>query len=176
MIRRILLFLALLFVAFFVYRRYDRPAADTLLSKIRNLSFSSTPTYTTSITDPTTGETTIISPSTGSTDEASWFDSLIQKINDTLTDKTTWSVDERLVRTILTSETLEKTIQVPGLSGEVIISDQPIETLPKIPLPNTQPNNNSTTHNPITQKPSIKKTTLNPEEIAEAEAIARMFE
>lgn len=176
MIRRILLFLALLFVAFFAYRRYDRPAADTLLSKIRNLSFSSTPTYTTSITDPTTGETNIISPSTGSTDEASWFNNLIQKINDTLTDKTTWSVDERLVRTILTSENLANTVQVPGISGEVIISDQPVETLPKIPLPTIQNQNNSTTHNPITQQPSTQNTTLTPEEIAEAEAIARMFD
>lgn len=51
MIRRIVLFLGLLFVAFFAYRWYDRPAADTLLSKIKNLSFANTSTYTTTVSD-----------------------------------------------------------------------------------------------------------------------------
>ena len=48
MIRRIILFLWLLLIAFFVYRRYDQPAADTLLYKVRTLSFNKS-TYTTSI-------------------------------------------------------------------------------------------------------------------------------
>jgi hypothetical protein len=48
MIRRIILFLWLLLVAFFVYRRYNQPAADTLLYKVRTLSFNKS-TYTTSI-------------------------------------------------------------------------------------------------------------------------------
>ena len=48
MIRRIILFLWLLLVVFFVYRRYNQPAADTLLYKVRTLSFNKS-TYTTSI-------------------------------------------------------------------------------------------------------------------------------
>lgn len=48
MIRRIILFLWLLLIAFFAYRRYDQPAADALLYKIRILSFNKS-TYTTSV-------------------------------------------------------------------------------------------------------------------------------
>lgn len=51
MIRRIILFLGILFVGFFAYRRYDKVAADQLLSKIKNFSFSKEDTYTTTITD-----------------------------------------------------------------------------------------------------------------------------
>jgi len=51
MIRRIILFLGILFVGFFAYRRYDKVAADQLLSKIKNFSFSQEDTYTTTIYD-----------------------------------------------------------------------------------------------------------------------------
>jgi hypothetical protein len=78
MIRRVILFLGLLFVGFFVYRRYDRPAADIFLYKIQNLSFSN-PTTTISIEDMNQSGQMILSDSSGS---------LADKIVDTLVDKT----------------------------------------------------------------------------------------
>lgn len=61
MIRRIILFLGLLFVAFFAYRRYNPTSADALLSKIKTFSFknSGNDTYTTTIDGKaiTTGDT-----------------------------------------------------------------------------------------------------------------------
>lgn len=52
MIRRILVFLALIFVSFFIWRWIDKSAADDFLLKLKNFSFEKwAPKYTTTITD-----------------------------------------------------------------------------------------------------------------------------
>ena len=53
MIRRIILFVGLLFGAFFEYRRYNQSSADQLLYTIKRLNLNTTNTknYTTTIDD-----------------------------------------------------------------------------------------------------------------------------
>ncbi len=76
MIRRIILFLWLLLIAFFAYRRYNQAAADQLLYKIKTLSFKkSTNTYTTTV------DGKVISPDTTKvTTTISWSDTITQNI------------------------------------------------------------------------------------------------
>lgn len=133
MVRRILVFLALLFLAFFAWRWYDKAAADNFLQKIKNFSFKRSDNYTTTITN-SDGTTTVIDDTTsGST---IWSSGLIDLIEDTMSDKTTSGSTENdsLIKQILTSETLETSVQQPvvqvqWLSGGVVINTGTIETI-----------------------------------------------
>lgn len=133
MVRRILVFLALLFLAFFAWRWYDKAAADNFLQKIKNFSFKRSDNYTTTITN-SDGSTTIVDDaSSGST---IWSSGLIDLIEDTMSDKSTSGSTENdsLIKQILTSETLETSVQQPvlqvqWLSGGVVINTGTIETI-----------------------------------------------
>ena len=102
MIRRIILFLGILFVGFFVYRRYDKPAADNFLYKIKNLSFSKT-TSSVSPTSTQSKEVLLANPS----------DELIDKIVDTLVEKTGNILNDETISQIITEENLNQGILLP---------------------------------------------------------------
>lgn len=156
MIRRIILFLGILFVGFFVYRRYDKVSADQLLSKIKNFSFSKEDTYTTTITD-TNGSGMVVV-----TSGSAW---LLEKLSDTMSDK--WSsseTDEQIVQQILNEERLQEGVIVPWISGKVIIQTGKVDTISAVPK--TSPKASTTT---------TTKTTLSQEDERQAEEFSQMF-
>ena len=132
MIRRILVFLAIIFVSFFAYRQYDRVAADLLLSKVKNFSLKGKTTYTTTITN--SDGTTLDWDS--STIGSSWF---IELINDTLSDKSSLEDDNKeLIEKILTSDTIKNNVQQPvvdisTLTGETTANTWNIQTIIVVP-------------------------------------------
>jgi len=136
-------------VGFFAYRRYDKTAADQLLAKIKNFSFSKEDTYTTTITD-INGSGKIIASDT------TW--KLLEEISDT-----TWSTNttnDQIVQQILTEERLQEGVVVPWISGKVIIQNGKVYTISAVPQ---APAKDSTT------------TTLSEEDKRQAEEFAQMF-
>lgn len=85
MIRRILVFLAILFVSFFAWRWFDKAAADGFLQKMKNFSFKKqSSSYTTTITDPD-GNTIVLDDEGSSTIGSTGLRDIL---SDTLADKT----------------------------------------------------------------------------------------
>lgn len=136
MIRRILVFLAILFVSFFAWRWFDKAAADGFLVKVKNFSFKKQPSqYTTTITDPD-GNTIVLDDEGTNTIGSTGLRDIL---SDTLADKTASGseVNEWLLQQILTTDTLRNTatqntgtvINVSGLTGEVVVNTGPIETI-----------------------------------------------
>ena len=172
MIRRILVFLAVIFVAFFVYRRYDSVAADSLLSKIRHFSFKGKNTTTTTITN-SDGTTTVID---NTTIGSSGFKNLVE---DTLSDKNAPETgnDYLLIQKILTSDNLKSTSQQPvidvsGLTGGVVENRGPIETLRITPVPAPR----SQHQNPRVVNPSEQTSSqLSAEDKSELQKFLDMF-
>lgn len=133
MIRRILVFLAVLFVAFFAWRRYDRVAADNFLHKVKNFSFSKKEkTYTTTIIDPN-GTTIIMSGGIDSEENTSdktgennnmIYDQNQSLLKQILTPENLWKSITWSVTTIETWTTATGTtiLRVDGLSGEIIMN------------------------------------------------------
>lgn len=158
MIRRIILFLWILFVWFFAYRRYNKTAADNLLYKIKNLSFSSSNNYTTSVYN-----------STGFKESTSSWQvwSLLEKISDTIVDKT-WNYDnetnEKIVQKILNENTLQQGVIVPWISGRVIVQTGKVDTI--------SAQKTIVEKNNIITKP---KTVLSDEDIKQAEEFSNLF-
>lgn len=157
MIRRIILFLWILFVGFFAYRRYDKTAADNFLYKIKNLSFSKS-TYTTTITDAN-GSGQIVSS------DAAW--KLLKEMSDIVVN-TTWSTtitNDQIVQQILNEENLEQGVIVPWMSGRVITQTGPIETISAQPIVTTK----------TTSSSSQPQSTLSAEDKRQAEEFSQMF-
>ena len=133
-------------MVFFAYRRYDKTAADNLLYKIKNLSFSKSK-YTTTITDANGSETGTLSDSSGG---------LVEKITDTLADKT-------LSGDIMTTSSSSQGVVVDGLTGKVIINTGPIETISAQPKPSPH------------TTPSSATPTLSEEDKRQAEEFSQLF-
>lgn len=156
MIRRIILFLWILFVGFFVYRRYDKVAADQFLSKIKNFSFSQEDTYTTTVYD-TNGSGRVVV-----TSGSAW---LLEKLSDTMSDKSSSSeTNEQIVEQILTEDRLQEGVVVSWISGKVIIQTGKVDTISAVPQ--TSPKTSTTT---------TTKTTLSQEDERQAEEFSQMF-
>lgn len=117
MIRRIILFLGILFVWFFAYRRYDKVAADQLLSKIKHFSFSSKSNINTPIVTSTGSENKNLS----GVDINSGSESISSGTN------------EVVLEQILNKDTLTNSVSVPWLSGKVVVQDKPVETISAVP-------------------------------------------
>ena len=167
MIRRILVFLAVLFVGFFVWRWYDRAAADALLVKIKNLSVKKEDTYTTTLTNPDGSTTVINNNELGSS-------GLMTIITDTMSDKTASGseVNDGLLQQILTSDNLKNTavqstgvVYVTGVTGGVITNTGKIETISAQP-PTTSASTQPRVVTPSQQQPS---STLSDEDKSELE-------
>lgn len=163
MIRRIILFLWLLFVLFFAYRWYNKTEADSLLFKIKNLSFSKSNTYTTTVYDTNGSGKTI------TMEGNSW---LLEKISDTMLDKTggSNSTNDQIIQQILNQDNLEKWVIVPWISGKVITQTGPVETLSIQPI-TTKKSSISTT----TNIPSPDNQMLSEEDKQEAENFSQLF-
>ncbi len=156
MIRRIILFLGILFVGFFAYRRYDKVAADQLLSKIKNFSFSKQDTYTTTIYDANGSGRVVV------TSGSSW---LLEKLSDTMSDKSSSSeTNEQIVEQILNEDRLQEGVIVPWISGKVIIQTGKADTISAVPKSPAKASTNTTT-----------KTTLSQEDERQAEEFSQMF-
>lgn len=166
MIRRIILFLWLLFVGFFAYRRYDKTAADNILYKIKNLSFSKSNTYTTTIYD-TNGSSKVVS-----TENTSW---LLEKISDTISDKTGWnnSTNDSIIQQILNEQNLEQGVTVPGINGKVIVQTGPIETISAQPIVSKKSVVSTTSSTKTTSSPT--QTALSQEDKQQAEDFSQLF-
>jgi hypothetical protein len=155
MIRRIVLFLWVLFVWFFLYHRYDKIAANNMLYKIKNFSFSK-------------NDTTIIY-------EKNWSESffksdltwgLWEKFSDTLSDKKKQTSNNiQIIEQILNKDNLEKGVVVWWISGKVIIQTWYIETISAQPLIKKH----------ISTKKTDTEATLSEEDKKEAEAFAQIF-
>ena len=157
MIRRIILFLWILFVWFFAYRRYDKTAADNLLYKIKNLSFSKS-TYTTTIYDAN-GSGKIVSS------DSAW--GLLEKLSDTMSDKT-WSTNttnDQIVQQILNEDNLEQGVIVPWINGKVVTQTWPIETISAEPIVTKK----------TTSSSSQPQAILSEEDKRQAEELSQMF-
>ena len=143
---------------FFAYRRYNKTAADNLLYKIKNLSFSSSNNYTTSVYN-----------STGFKESTSSWQvwSLLEKISDTIVDKT-WNYDnetnEKIVQKILNENTLQQGVIVPWISGRVIVQTGKVDTI--------SAQKTIVEKNNIITKP---KTVLSDEDIKQAEEFSNLF-
>lgn len=156
MIRRIILFLGILFVGFFAYRRYDKVAADQLLSKIKNFSFSQEDTYTTTIYDANGSGRVVVT---------SWSSWLLEKLSDTMSDKSSSSeTNEQIVQQILNEDRLQEGVIVPWISGKVIIQTGKADTISAVPKAPAKDTTTTTT-----------KTTLSQEDERQAEEFSQMF-
>lgn len=141
-VRRILVFLAILFMAFFAWRWFDRAGADAFLYKLKNLSVSPKPAEI----DTVTGETA--DADMEKTIGKEWLKEIL---SDTLSDKTTNGAQDSsaLLELILQPQTLQETVQysnstwveLDGLTGEVVINTGEVETISA--QPQVQPHINS---------------------------------
>lgn len=171
MIRRIILFLGLMFVLFFSYRFFNQSWADSLLSKLKNLSFSSKPSSISTGNTMSWNQNSLLSDSliwwllknmtlTGSNvssgelfNELTWM---------TIVSDSTWST---VSQTQISNQYTWNTVIVAWLSGKVIVQDVPVETL------TVQKSANWSSSN----KQKTSSQTLTPQEIREAEMIWSTF-
>lgn len=174
MIRRILVFLAIIFIAFFSYRRYDRPAADNLLAKIKNFSLQDNKNYTTTVTnsDGTTMEVK------NNTIGSSGFKEII---NDTFSDKQeTENPNSELIDKILIPDNItpvqqsSSTVSVVMTGESETTGESKIIITPTAPVSKPTPTPKPTPTVKPTSQPSSSQ--LSATDKRELEIFLNMFE
>ncbi len=161
-----------MFVLFFSYRFFNQQWADSLLSKLKNLSFSQKTALT--------GTNNIMSWNQSVVLSGSLLGWLLKNMTLTGYNLSSWELFNELTwMTILSDSTWVavsqtetsnqytwNTVVVSWLTGKVIVQDVPVETL------SVQTSTNSSSSS---NKPKSSPQTLTPQELREAEMIWSTF-